>query len=320
MYRLGIDLLHDKLVNPDIFKIKELCLKAISLNSNLPKAHAILGDYILTIEQDYEGFRKEQLKALELNPNFALAHYYLSNWNVNNSMEYKDRLYHIEQAILLDPNSLFTKRYYDRIINIYFELHAFDQAKIYAQKLIELDKNDIAWLTLTYMRLGEYLKAEELIKSVHQPYTNEYLIMAEIYTNHYQEYRKALDLLNDYYRRNQNIGHKDHRYGLTLWLSGDSLNGAKFLKNALLEFSSKASFMGGFDNCYDTAGIYAILGETEKALDLLENNSCFLGNGLDYYAPHDSFFKELKNNPRFKRIIQRRIDEKTKIREAILIE
>jgi DNA polymerase III delta prime subunit len=68
-------------------------------------------------------------------------------------------------------------------------------------------------------------------------------------------------------------------------------------------------------NSYDYAGLCALNGDKEKALGILRKVPWDWGS--PYLIGHDKLFDNIRNEKEFKDIVQRALDEKTKLREKI---
>jgi hypothetical protein len=91
------------------------------------------------------------------------------------------------------------------------------------------------------------------------------------------------------------------RFGLAYWLDGQKEKGRTLLLQALQEYD-KAPWQIEW-TCYDVAGVYATLGDTQKALALLLDKQCPLPWGLDYYIQIDPMFQNLWGNAEFQAIV-----------------
>jgi tetratricopeptide (TPR) repeat protein len=198
------------------------------------------------------------------------------------------------------------------------DLLAFKEAEFYAKKRMDSEPLSKAIMVMIYMRQERYLEAEQLVNEILDYETGSGLgLMAEIQTNYYKNYSGALELMDRFYETNPDIGHADQRRGLVYWLNGDQERGKTYFVNALEEFDNKLKLFG-FNNCYDVAGIYATLGDTEKALEILQRDDCFITNGLEYYFSHDPFFKDIWNDIKFRSIVEDLKYKREILRDSIL--
>jgi hypothetical protein len=70
---------------------------------------------------------------------------------------------------------------------------------------------------------------------------------------------------------------------------------------------------------YDLAGLYAFLGQKEKAWQYLRafDEEGVWGFGSPYFIQVDPLFENLRNDPKFKQMLQRVFAEKAKLQEQI---
>jgi hypothetical protein len=76
------------------------------------------------------------------------------------------------------------------------------------------------------------------------------------------------------------------------------------------------TFVGGFD--YDLAGVYAVLGQKEKAYRYLRSfDQSGWPWGSVYLIRHDPLFDSLREDAEFKKMVQQALREKEKQRREI---
>jgi len=137
---------------------KQTALKAIQLDPELGKAHAVLGIVTSQYDWDWATAERELKLATELDPNDAIAH----TWYAAVSCEIGRQdlcLAEIKKARELDPVALITNA-----VNAYllYFLHRYDEALAELNKTQALYPNSSAPYFLTammYERKGEYAKA-----------------------------------------------------------------------------------------------------------------------------------------------------------------
>jgi len=116
-------------------KAKEYALKALSLDDDLPEAHAVLATVIEGYERDLVGAEAEFKRAIELNPSYPSAHQWYSHilqWEKRSSEAWEQ----LRKALDLNPLSLIV------LINMadyHWFMRDYDKAIEYAKKAIELD-------------------------------------------------------------------------------------------------------------------------------------------------------------------------------------
>ena len=136
----------------------------------------------------------------------------------------------------------------------------------------------------------------------------------EVLVNHYQDYPKAIELYKEFEKEYSDIVNWRQRYGLALWLNGQHDEAQEQFDIAIHEYQNSLTNQEWW--CYDRAGIYATLGQTEEALKVLLEG-CPLTVGLDHYITIDPLFKNLWGNDEFEAFVEQSIAKKTRIREQL---
>lgn len=303
---------------PKLDSVRIWCEKALAIDPNLPEAHSFLGNYYFVVQNDAARFVEEQLRAIEIDENYAGAYSALGTYyTLPMTGEYEKGIDLIKHALRLNPSSPWTSRYYLDLISAYLNINAFEEAEYYGEKVRE-SGNISSWDPLVHLYIiqGRYEEAEKLAKEwlPRSPIALRYLTEIEI--NYHHNYRKAIDMYQEYEKSFPEAIDYRHRIGLAYWLDGQKEKGRRLLKEALDEFD-KLTELNGTEYCYDKAGIYATLGDTEKALAQLRDQHCILDGGLESYFLIDPLFQNLWNNTEFQEIVRKRQAEKTAIREKI---
>ena len=137
---------------------RELVLKALKLDPELPEAYTVLA-YIKTYwDWDWEGSERDYRKAIELNPNYITAHH-LFSYFLPMIGRYEEALQEIQKALELDPLNLIAIR---TVGDMYYHSRQYEKAIPYFLKTIEMDSTfDYAhfYLGSTYRELGRYQEA-----------------------------------------------------------------------------------------------------------------------------------------------------------------
>lgn len=300
--------------------VRLFCEKALSIDPKLPQAHAVLGNYYLR-NKDEKRFLEEQQTALSYNENYAAAYHNLGWYYYGpKSREYEKSIRMLEKAAQLDPLSVWTPGYYQSLAIVYMSIGGFKEAEQYSVKVREL--GDFSWwspLVHLYLIQGKYAEAEALANEwkVRSPAALRYL--TEIEMNYHRNYKKAIAYYQEFEQYYPEQLNYHQRFGLAYWLDGQKEKGRALLLKALEE-NKKEFLPGDHQRCYDEPGIYATLGDTQKALAILRDKSCTLDVGLDYYILIDPLFRNLWDNPEFQQIVRERQAEKQailrKIRQA----
>jgi len=118
-------------------KAKEYALKALSLDDDLPEAHAVLATIIEGYDRDLVRAEAEFKRAIELNPSYPTAHQWYSHvlqWQ----RRYSEAWEQISKALDLNPLSLIV------LINMsdyYWMVRDYDKAIEHAKKVLDLDQS-----------------------------------------------------------------------------------------------------------------------------------------------------------------------------------
>ena len=311
--------------DPDyIDTVKIYCQKALSLDSTLSDAHALLGRYHFRV-RDHDAFLHHLRIAQRLNPNSSYVHHSLGVFYSALSLtrrrpDYTRAIEYLHRAIRLDPFSASTISVYADLSWIYMELHAFDLAEQYANKAMTGGEQSV-WANMVHLQFmkGEYEMALEIIRN--SPDTSEVIVnrfLSEIETNYYQNYDRAIELYVRYEEEFNNTMNYKQRYGLAHWLAGNTEIGTEILQDALRQYVEYRD-QYGISFCYDEAGVHATLGNLELAMEILRDRNCHFCCGLEYYATHDPLYQNLWEIEEFQEIIADRIAAKTEIRKSLLL-
>jgi adenylate cyclase len=303
----------------DFDTMRIYCEKALSIDPNLPQAHAVLGNWYLA-KGNGERFMKEQEAALKINENYAMAYDNLGAYLAFPTQgDYEKGFRYLKKAIQLDPFSAWTTGYYQNLSLAYMHLNAFEEAEIYSRKVREAgDFYSLNTLVHLYVMQGKYAEAEALANEwrVKSPAALRYI--TEIEVNYHKNYKKAIELYKEYRKYYPDQLDVRQRIGLAYWLDGQKEKGRTLLMEALQEYEESAERLKINDMIgYDQAGVYATLGDTKKALDILRDKNCNLPVGLDYYIQIDPLFQNLWGNAEFQAIVQARQAEKAAILRKI---
>lgn len=115
-------------------KAKTYLKKALSINENLPEAHAALGGVLTWYDRDWEAAEKELLYAISVNPNDANAYQYLSEL-MGILGKTKEALRYIDLAIRLNPHS---QTMYNLRASYHYDEGAFKEAIDDCMKSLEI--------------------------------------------------------------------------------------------------------------------------------------------------------------------------------------
>jgi TolB-like protein/DNA-binding winged helix-turn-helix (wHTH) protein len=251
-------------------RAKTAARKAISLDDSLAEAHAELGMLCFVYDWNIAEAERELRRAIDLNPNYARTHIYYALM-LSHTGRSQEGLEEIERARRLDPLSPFTVGIAG---NVYFTVRKYDDAVRALQFALQIEPQDqmaharLAW---NWQAKGEYAKAIEELRLSYPP-DARYLLGGD----------KTYFRLKNAYAAQGASGYR--RESLAIALEGHK-PGAHY----------------GTDTI---AALYARLGQTDKALDWLEEG----------YAVHDPYlffwisvlpeYDSLRSHPRFQKLLR----------------
>ena len=291
-YRLGR--FHSSKRRPDeLLKGIDYYEKAIELDSGYAQAYAGLADnyYLLTLyspeDRKARFLKANELaeKALEIDPDLAEAHTVIGDINKVYRRNWEEAEKEYQKAIKIKPNYSTAHHYYAELLNI---LGRNEEAREHINKAMTLDPFSII---IRFKSARFYYNQEELDKALED---------IQICLDMDNEFPLALNLEFDIY-----LAMKDDAGALDclkrssdvfgLWSPGqvDSV----YQTGGMDEIKRWITSLQNFDPEYRKAIFYAMLGQYEKALEMLE-----LASEANDVSPDETTFleyKSLRSNPRF---------------------
>jgi eukaryotic-like serine/threonine-protein kinase len=253
-------------------KARAAAEKALQLDDSLAEAHTSLGMIKLSYDWDWAGAEHEFKRAMELNPGYPLA-YVMYGQYLTMVGRQTDAIPYFEKAHRLDP--LFGQSYRGEGYSC-FMAHKYDEAIIQYSKALELEPDAITYFGLVLARSeeGDYAtaitEAEKATKVDSSP-----LLLTSLASAYARAGRRAD--ANGVLRRLQEIWERQGR--------------APAWHTALSPYVCP----------YEVAGVYAQLGETDRAFDWLDkayrNRSCL------YWLRVDPRFDSIRSDPRFQELL-----------------
>ncbi len=242
---------------------KAFAERAIAISDELSEPHTSLG---VIYEQSWKWTEaeREYKRAIELNPNYATAFHWYADF-LRNIGRIDEAAVMIKRAHELDPlsSAISTDE------SVIYEIQNNHNASIETcLKVIELDptfSNAHQYLGLSYLKLGR--NAEAITKL-----------------------EKAVELSN---RASETLRYLGYVYGVT----GKRAQAIAILKELDEKYAKKEA------NGRDVAGVYAGLGDKDKAFEWLEKDFQVKGE----LAPirWQILFESLRDDPRFKDLLKR---------------
>jgi TolB-like protein/AraC-like DNA-binding protein len=300
-----------------------LCLNALEYNPESSDAHRLLGQYYFETGKREEGINEVE-KAISLNRNNASA-YDVLGFYYNWFGKWEMGIPAIFKSIQLDPYSVLLPIRYGYLSRGYLDILDFEKTFYYSQKAVEHSEGRRPFLGFAYwvnahanLMLGnsrEVLEATEKLSEINE--IAALRIQAEVYSHLFQDFEKSINLYQELSRRDSVRMDYHHRHAYALWEIGEyeSANAMFAEQIRIFEKELELGRVERNDPHYNLAGIYAFLGDHQKALEHLRQHK--FTSGLEIYAEKDPLFKDLYNNQEFKMIIQNAKEEKEILRNKI---
>jgi tetratricopeptide (TPR) repeat protein len=254
-------------------KIKPIASKLRALAPNLAESHHASSS-CKYLERDWRGAEEEIQRALQLNPNYAPGHgfycYYLSLLG-----RVEEAKVHGKRAQEIEP----TSRIEATVAGYPFiTAREYDQAIAQFRKALDVDKNFALahrWIGKALEAKGEYLAAlDEFEKNAILSGVDE------------TKARQRFDKIREGYTNSGPRGY---------WL--------KVLEFELEAEASHEEPTVAEQDRWSLEGVYAQLGQTNKALDLLEKD--FEEGGHGDWLKFEPLYEPLRDEPRFKALLKK---------------
>jgi TolB-like protein/Tfp pilus assembly protein PilF len=255
-------------------RMKPILDKALELDPSLPETHSGLGLYLEQRKYDFIGAEASFKRALEIDPDNHYTHYEYGHF-LYRAGRPEEALVEFRRAQELDPlNHLVLWS----IGTFYALTRQWDESLGYYEDALELSPNNY----MASMHLAA-MKNEILMEQGHYA---EVAANTEGYAESVTEYEKILNFFS-WIRAEWALGNKEKVYPYR-----DSLKVTEVIPFLEQEVHSQR------------AGIYAIIGDGEKSLDLLERSfEDTLVN--QYQLLYDTYLDYLRDEPRFKAILKK---------------
>ena len=249
---------------------KAAALKAIALDDSLAEAHAELGMLSFVYDWNIAEAERQLRRAINLNPNYVRSHIYYALL-LSHTGRSQEAVEEMEGARRLDPLSPFTVAIAG---NVYFAIRKYDDAIRALQFALEIDPQyqmahtRLAW---NWQAKGEYEKAIDQFRLAYSPEP-----------------------------RSSQGGEKNfHRLKAAYATRGVTGYWRESLAIAL-----EAHKPGTHYGTDEIAAIYARLGETDKALDWLEEGYAVHDPYVFFWIAVSPAYDSLRSQPRFQKLLR----------------
>lgn len=315
----------------EVDSIRSLCRQALSLKPDWSEIYILLSQLQhedSNIQPDpVTGLMPIQLmeKVLEMNPddfdtNKELGYYYSVK-----DPDPERSIHHYKTALRINPLSPWIANTYLDFATPYWNIYEYPVAEYYLKKATELSPNPSVSAEAMKRLCSMFIQTRQP-DSVFR-YSQLLLAMgdntalyfsAEVNCILLDSCQKACDIYALAWSRFPDNG-KEHRWGYALWKTGKKEEGSSHIKQAL-DFFRENKKKGLRENYnYELAGIYAFLGDNQKALEILKNmnqDNCW-NMGMLNLIKIDPLFKSLQNESVFNQVIAAETEKRLHTRESI---
>jgi len=248
-------------------KAKAAAMRALDLDDSLGEAHASLANVMFNFDWNFAGAEEEFLQALKLNPRSADILIYYS-WCLGLLGRFDEAMAGFERAINLDPVSSFTNR---GLGWGYFYAGRYDESIVQLKATLELDPNN-------YWTLQELAWAYGM-----------------------KGMKREVDFLVDKIKALYSLEEDPALLSSVAWCY--AVTGEKEKARVALERMLDLSVRKYVDP-YSVAGVYAGLGEKDRAFDWLTRGYKDRSIGM-LSLKIDPFLNPLRSDPRYKELLKK---------------
>lgn len=206
--------------------------------------------------------------------------------------------------------------------NTFCNIGDYERAQAYLElTIIERTKSDkyLAYFDLLMVQ-GKYDDAVDYINSIcDQGFNKEICITGNILLNHYNEnYQAEID----WYNKKMDLTFSRFRTSCyvisAFWRLGHLTEARALLEELLVSSRKSKNSLKSMQEFYALAGVYATMGEIDKAKQLIrENHSEVFAFGNHDFILIDPLFDKLRNDPEFLAIVRQTQEEKAALRAEV---
>jgi tetratricopeptide (TPR) repeat protein len=235
-------------------------------------------------------------EALSLDSTLAEAHVVLGNKYLYNEWDFKKAEYHLKKALELNPSSIEAHYHYGWYLTL---ISKHDEAEAEMKKAVDIDPKDVTaqgYLAWLYVFFGKSEKALDEARKLLQLDANSslaYYVMGSAYTEMGMHY-EAIEM---------------QRKGLSLSPGFEGGLAIAYVRagqreKALEVVSEMEKSKDYWWYAYALAGVYAAMGEKDKAIDCLESAVKLHGDFVPWMGV-DFSLKPIYNEPRFRDLVSK---------------
>ena len=289
--------------------------KALSLDKNLDEAYLLRGRYY----REYGQFEKALDnfdRAIAINPNYSPAYIHkgaLLAWIMN---DYVSGIENLHRALNLvygndRPQVLYL------LGNFYMNTGFLDKAEYFYREALKLTGDsaryfgDLVWIEFSREDFDEALKFDRMAYGFDSTYLSDFIICCIPPVTIQEAFRDAERILVEIEKSGRFKLQNSYRVGYAFLQAGKQMEAEHYI-NQQIKLSEEGIKLNRYIGQqkvaqYDLAAVYAFKGDREKAYQYLEEYS-----EKSYFRPpeisltkHDPFFAGIRNEERFKKIVQK---------------
>jgi len=285
-------------------------------DNQLALAHSLKGSYYY-INGDMGKALDEFNKAIEFNPNDYNV--YINQGRLHIFLNNGKSIYSFHKAAALLSGSELAI-VFDQLSRVYSMAGFFEHGEFYGEETFQLDRDSLTY----FKRLGfiEFVKGDhnEALKHYFKGYKidpsdNEILHQIAWHYMILGQFEESLIYYRKWLEKDEQSTYYDynilHRVGYVFWQNGFKEE-SKYYLNEQKEYCTRLNELGQLLSInkytyYDLAGIYAFLGDREKAYENLrifnqkENEQWF---GFGKTIKNDPLFNSIREEPEFQQIVK----------------
>jgi len=289
---------------------------ALSYDNQLSEAYYIRGRYFREARGEYKKALNDFDKAIFIDPSYSWAYYQRGNLYLYNLGDNIKAIKNYHKAAILD-HSFLLPTVLRNLCQAYDNSGFINKVMYYQQEALKLDSDSSKY----FLQLGgqEYNKGNFEVSSEYYNKCFQYdssrdmailmlVTLNNILGNNLEAYNYALKLIE--LVDSKELITSMHRIGYAFWQVGKQEE-AKYYFDNQIKYCLESIRLNRWyainkSAHYDLAGVYAFLGEKEKAyqyLDELVQRKSFPAWWIDF-ARHDPLFNSIREEERFQKIYQ----------------
>jgi adenylate cyclase len=307
--------------------VKGLCERALRINVDLAEAYYIRA-MCHRANSQFANHKSDLLRTIELNPNHSYAYLKLGEHSFRIEGLYENSIEYLKEALFRSHGEELAE-IFNQYCWLYLEVGMFEKAIYYGLKEKDI-RNWSVSLFWTFMHQGNFNHALAEANEYQSLYPQRiqglwHLAVSNLYLERLNESEKYFDQLLHLFGtegKDHRLNRYRHRLGYLLWRSGKEKVALEHFQISIkyLESGNELNrYRARDNNAYNLAAIASFLGNKEEAYFWLEKMNKYGWHwGYPYHINNDPMFAPLKEEKKFQDIVDKALNEKSKIRTQLL--